>query len=163
LDADSSELDEEEQRFVSEIRKHGWFGTGVLEHEEGPQFSYTTGFWLRFKFPEIITFSLKHEVAHHAFWDMYRTLESGELFTIGEPLENIFENVKAALLPVSERQFKDHLGWSLWFYRGSAFPCVQLVWTDPKGFFPWQAGYSADFIAAQPDLTDGSWSGLRQH
>jgi len=163
LDADSSELDEHEQKFVSEIRKHGWFGTSVFGDEEGPGFSYTTGFWLRFKFPEVITLSLKREIAHDTFWYMYRTLENGELFVIGEPIATIFENGKAALLPVSERQFKDHLGWSRWFYGGDAFRCVQLVWPDPNGLFPWQTGYSAEFIEAQPDLTEGNWSGLGHH
>jgi len=163
LDADVSKLDEHEQKFVSEIRKHGWFGTAVFGDEEGPGFSYTTGFWLKFSFPEIITFSLKREIAHDTFWHMYHTLEAGETLAIGEPIESIFENCKAGLLPVSKRQFKDHLGWSRWFYGGDAFRCVQLVWADPNGFLPWQTGYSPEFIEAQPDLTEGSWSGLRQH
>jgi len=163
LDADVSKLDEHEQKFVSEIRKHGWFGTAVFGDEEGPGFSYTTGFWLKFSFPEIITFSLKREIAHDTFWHMYHTLEAGETLAIGEPIESIFENCKAALLPVSKRQFKDHLGWSRWFYGGDAFRCVQLVWADPNGSLPWQTGYSPEFIEVQPDLTEGSWSGLRQH
>jgi Domain of unknown function (DUF4262) len=163
LDADFSTLDEHEQNFVLQIRKHGWFGTSVFGNEEGPGFSYTTGFWLKFNFPEVITFSLKREIAHDTFWHICRMLENGESLAIGEPIDSIFENIEAAFLPVSEHQFKDHLGWSRWFYGGDAFRCVQLVWTDPNGFFPWQTGYSAEFIEAQPDLTDGKWSGLRQH
>jgi len=34
---------------------------------------------------------------------------------------------------------------------------------DRDGYFPWQQGYAAEFIQAQPDLTDGNWSGLREH
>jgi len=163
LDADVSKLDEHEQRFVSEIRKHGWFGTAVFRDEEGPGFSYTTGFWLKFSFPEIITFSLTREIAHETFWHMYRTLEAGDLLAIGEPIKSIFENSRAALLPVSKGQFKNYLGWSRWFYCGDEFQCVQLVWTDRNDCFPWEVGYSAEFIKAQPDLTEGSWLELRQH
>jgi uncharacterized protein DUF4262 len=163
LDADLSALDEPEQEFVSQIRQLGWFGTHVLGDEEEPGFSYTTGFWLNLNFPEVITFSLRREIAHDTFWHIYRTLESGDAFAIGRPIESIFEGSEAALLPVSERQFKEHLGWSRWFYRGNGFQCVQLVWTDPSGFFPWQTGYSAELIEAQPDLTEGKWAGLRQH
>jgi hypothetical protein len=163
LDADFSALDEQEKEFISQIRRHGWFGTHVFVDEEGPGFSYSTGFWLNLNFPEVITFSLKREIAHDTFWHMYRTLKSGDVFAIGKPIEDIFESGEAALLPVSERQFKDHLGWSRWFYGGDTFRCAQLVWTDPNGFFPWQTGYSAELIEAQPDLTEGKWSGLRQH
>ncbi|HZO44722.1 MAG TPA: DUF4262 domain-containing protein [Xanthobacteraceae bacterium] len=163
LDADPSKLDEQEQNFVSQIREHGWLGTSVFGDEAGPGFSYTTGFWLNLKFPEVITFSLRREIAHDTFWHIYRTLKGGDGLAIGTPIESIFESGGAALLPVSESRFKDHLGWSRWFYGGDAFRCVQLFWTDPNGFFPWQAGYSAEFIEAQPDLTEGKWSGLRQH
>jgi hypothetical protein len=163
LDVDPSKLDEQEQNFVSQIRKHGWLDTSVFGDEEGHGFSYTTGFWLNLKFPEVITFSLKREIAHDTFWHIYQTLKSGDVLAIGKPIESIFESGEAALLPVSESRFKDHLGWSRWFYGGDDFRCVQLVWTDPNGFFPWQTGFSAEFIEAQPDLTDGKWSGLRQH
>ena len=163
LDVDPSKLDEDERKFVSNIREHGWFGTAVFGDEEGPGFSYTTGFWLKLNFPEIMTFALKREVAHATFWDIYRTLEKGEHLAIGEPIAGIFENSDAALLPVSKRHYKDHLGWSRWFYCGDDFACVQLVWTDRDGYFPWQRGYAAEFASAQPDLTVGNWSGLREH
>jgi hypothetical protein len=163
LDADPSALDEQEKNFVSQIREHGWFGTHVFGDEEGPGFSYTTGFWLSLDFPEVVTFSLKREIAHDTFWHIYRTLKSGDVVAVGKPTESIFENTEAALLPVSERQYKSHLGWNRWFYGGDTFRCVQLVWTDPNGFFPWQTGYSSELIEAQPDLTEGNWSGFRQH
>jgi hypothetical protein len=161
-DANPAELDEPEKNFVSQIREHGWFRTSVSADDEGPGFSYTTGFWLNLGFPEVITFSLKDEIAHDTFWHMYKALKNGELFTIGQPVETVFENLEAALVPVAERQFKDHLGWSRWFYGGNGFQCVQLVWPDRTGLFPWQPGYEANLVAAQPDLTDGNWAGLRR-
>jgi uncharacterized protein DUF4262 len=163
LDVDPAKLDQHEQKFVAQIREHGWFGTAVFGDEEGPGFSYTTGFWLKLNFPEIITFALKRETAHDTFWHIYRTLEQGERFAIGVPIDSIFENSHAALLPVSKRYYKDHLGWSRWFYCGDDFDCVQLIWTDRDGRFPWQHGYATEFVEAQPDLTDNAWSGLREH
>jgi hypothetical protein len=99
-----------------------WFGTSVFGDEEGPGFSYTTGFWLNLNFPEVITFSLKREIAHDTFWHIYRTLKSGDVFAIGKPIESIFESGEAALLPVPEGQFRDYLGWSRWFLRRRRFP-----------------------------------------
>jgi len=163
LDVDPTTLDQDEQTFVEQIRRHGWFDTAVLGDEEGPGFSYTTGFWRKLNFPEIITFSLKREIAHETFWHIYRTLEQGERFAIGQPVDSIFQNSEAALLPVSKQHYRDHLGWSRWFYRGDDFACVQLIWTDRAGCFPWQQGYAAEFANAQPDLTDGTWSGSREH
>jgi hypothetical protein len=163
LDEDPSELDEHERNFIANIRQHGWFATFVFADGTGPNFTYTTGFWLNVNFPEIITFSLKKEIVHDTLWHLYRELKRGEKFAVGEPVENVFANLKATLLPVAEHQFEDHLGWSRWFYRGDRFRCLQLVWPDRSGKFPWQAGFSAEMIKAQPDLTEGNWFALRQH
>src|SRR5262245_43677846 len=68
LEAPASMLDEHETKFVAKIREHGWFHMSVARDAEGPGFGYTTGFWLKFDFPELITFSLKRDTAHDIFW-----------------------------------------------------------------------------------------------
>jgi hypothetical protein len=163
LDADAAALDEHEKTFVANIRKHGWTHTFVSEDEEGCGFSYTTGFWLSLNFPELIMFSLRHEIAHDTFWHIYRELEGGHTFVAREPIENIFENLRAVLLPVHKGQFPEYLGWSRWFYGGDDFKCWQLVWPDPNGRFPWHFDVSSAMREGQPDLTEENWCGLRHH
>jgi hypothetical protein len=64
LDAPPELLDKHEQNFVAKIREHGWFATNVGSADGRPPFSFTTGFWLKFRFPELILFTLKDDVAH---------------------------------------------------------------------------------------------------
>ena len=90
LDADPARLDKHEQNFVEKIRKHGRAGTHVFADDEGPGFGYTTGFWLKFEFPELIVFSLRGQVAHDTFWHMHRELEAGKRFAIDKPEHDIF-------------------------------------------------------------------------
>jgi hypothetical protein len=163
LDADPAQLDEHERNFVGQIRKHGWAGTHVASDEEGPGFSYTTGFWFKFNFPELILFSLRGNVAHDTFWHMYHELAAGRRFPVGELTEDIFQNSLAVLLPVSPQQYRPHLGWSRWFYGSDDFLCLQLVFADSCGHFPWSSRSSESFRTTQPDLTTGNWSGLRDH
>jgi hypothetical protein len=163
LDADPAQLDEQEQRFVEQIREHGWFGMHVMSGAEGPGFSYTTGFWLKFLFPELIVFSLPQRIAHDTFWHIYRLLETGRRFPMGERIEDIFKNTAAVLLAVSRQQYRPRLGWSRWFYGSNDFECVQLIFPDPSGHFPWSAGSSDRIRATQPDLTAGNWSGLHDN
>jgi hypothetical protein len=100
LDASPSALDEHERNFVANIREHGWSGTYVPADEVGPGFGYTTGLWLNFKFPELIMFLMKGEIAHATYWHIYRELKAGNTFTIREPIGSIFENLNAVLLEV---------------------------------------------------------------
>jgi hypothetical protein len=161
LDADTAGFDESDKKFIGDIRTHGWHGTYVFADEEGPGFGFTTGFWLKAKFPEIIVFSLDRDDAHDIFWHIFKEREAGKDFPVGEPLEDIFENVPAVLLPVAQQQYAAHLGCSRWFYRGNEFPCLQLVFPDGRGHFPWSEKASNAFRKLQPDLTKGDWAGLR--
>lgn len=161
LDAPPGRLDEHEQNFVSKIRTHGWAGTHVTPDSEGPGFSYTTGFWLKFRFPEVMLFSMRGKTAHDTFWTIYRELEAGRRPPMGEPTGAIFENADVVFLPVSLQQYPNYLGWSGWFYGNDAFECLQLVYPDRDGHFPWAAEASDDAPTAQPDLTVGNWFGLR--
>jgi Domain of unknown function (DUF4262) len=160
LDADFTQLNKHELNFVENIRKHGWVATHVSSDNDGPGFSYTTGFYLKFDFPELILFSLRGPVAHDTFWYIYRELETGRRFPTGEPLDHVFENAAALLLPVSTDQYRAHLGWSRWFYGSDDFQCLQLVFPDSSGQFPWPPHSAESFRATQPDLTSGNWSGL---
>ena len=162
LDADPARLDEHEQNFVAKVREFGWLATQVAGDKQGPEFSYTSGLWLKFAFPEIVLFGLARQVAHDTFWHIYRELEAVKRFAIGTREDAIFENVPAVLLPVSTQHYRDHLGWSRWFYGNDDFQCLQLIFPDSSGLFPWE-GASEGFCALQPDLTSGNWSGRRYH
>lgn len=158
LDAPFGNLDKEEQNFVSNIMKNGWFGTHVSAESEGPGFSFTTGFWVNLKFPEVIVFSLKAQTAHDLFWHMFREAKAGKPPIIGKPAPEILEDSDVFLFPVAKTQYEAHLGWSRWFYSGDDFPCLQLVWPDDKGIFPWQSGFAPQFAGEQQDLTENGWA-----
>ena len=157
LDAPADVLDDQEKSFVAQVREHGWFRTSVFEDDDGPGFSYTTGFWLGAKAPEIIVFSLKSEIAHAVLWDLYRDAAAGTVFPVGQRLSNVFGNIDAVFLPVARPFYPEHLGWSRWFYGNDDWPCVQLVWPDAHGKFRWEPGYEVRFANSQPNLTGEAW------
>jgi hypothetical protein len=157
LDASPSALDAAERDFVDNVREHGWFATHVFGEDEHPGFSYTTGFWFTLQMPEVLVFSLKREIAHNILWDIFRDWKRGAKHPIGMAVPNIFGNAEAYLVPIAKCKYPDHVGWSRWFYGGDDFPCLQLLWPDPAGSFPWQPGFDVRFGADQPDLTENGW------
>lgn len=157
LDKPAEELDALERDFVAKIRNRGWHRANVFADKDGPGFTYTTGFWLRLGAPEVITFSLKWEIAQGALSDMYGALKRGRSFAIGERFP-FFDNAAGVLLPVSRARHREYMAWSSWFYDGDDFPCLQLVWPDVDGNFPWQPGYPKWLEPFQPDLTECGWT-----
>lgn len=157
LDAPPEALDPGEEEFVGKVREYGFFRTSVLGDDRGPGFSFTTGFWVSTGQPELIMFSVKHEIAHDVFWDLFRDAKSNKPIPLGKKTDQLFANLPAYAFPVAKRFYADHLGWSRWFYRGDEFPCIQIVWPDREGVFPWEPGFDPEFAGDQPDLTDKGW------
>lgn len=158
LDLPPEKLDEVEARFVAAIQKFGWFCTRVAGDEVGPSFSYTSGLWAKAKHPELIMFGLLKDTSYGVFEDIYRELDRGIILETGVALPNLFGNAVAYVFPVAEKYYAEYLGWSRWFYRGNAFPCLQIVWPDHAGKFPWEAAFDPAFCNDQPDLTEMGWS-----
>lgn len=157
LDAPDAALDAHERNFVSNIRKHGWVGTGVAAEAGFAGFSYTTGFWVTLGVPEIIVFSLSRETAHAVLWDLFNEMKAGKRQPVRAPTR-VFGNSDGVFFPVNRQRYADHLGWSRWFYGNDDFPCWQLVWPDKDGRFPWQPGVDEAVRADQPDLSAGGWA-----
>lgn len=157
LDAPPDALDQDEQSFVAKIREHGWFRTTVFGDDKGPGFSFTTGFWVNANHPELIMFSTKDEIVRDVFWDLFRQVKDGRPLPIGERTDAVFANLPAYAFPVAKKHYADFLGWSRWFYGGDDFQCLQIVWPDRDGVFPWQSGFDHTFADDQPDLTESGW------
>lgn len=157
LDFPLDVLDGDERSFVGRVREHGWFRTSVLGDSEGRGFSYTTGFWSSANHPELIIFSTKHEIAHEIFWNMFREARDGVQLPFGKRTDAVFANLPAYVFPVAQRHYASFLGWSRWFFDGNEFPCLQIVWSDRAGVFPWESGFAAEFEGNQEDLFERGW------
>ena len=156
LDAPVEALDPAEQSFVAKVREFGWFRTGVSADEDGPGFSYTTGLWVNTQKPEVVMFGME-KIVHDVFWDLYRDARTGRGLPIGCRTDRVFANLPGYAFPVATQYHANHLGWSRWFYSGDSFPCLQIVWPDPAGVFPWEIGFDPAFAGDQPDLTENGW------
>jgi len=158
LDWPTAKLDRAEWSFVDNIRKHGWLRTAALAEEAKPGFSFTTGFTVSTGQPELMIFSTADEVAHEMFWVLFRRAQTGKALPIGKRTNDFFSNLPAYAFQIAKRHFADYLGWSRWFYRGDEFSCLQIVWPDRAGVFPWEAGFDDEFSSDQVDLTERGWT-----
>lgn len=156
LDADPTAFSDYERQLVDAVREHGWFCPSVFADEDGPAFAYSVGFWKSLGKPEVIVFGLPTKVGHAVLWQVYRLFEAGLGPPVGEPIDGLLQGYPAYLMPADEKA-DDFLLSANWFYGGTDYPRLQLVWPDSNGLFPWQAGAEPTFVADQPDLSDATW------
>jgi hypothetical protein len=146
LQAPNEALDKSEQNFVANVREHGWFRTDIFEEEGHPGFSYSTGVSCASR-NSLCTKTVAHDIF---------TCSRGK--TVWTPATiAISRNAQGYVFPVARKFYADHLGWSRWFYAGDDFPCLQIVWPDREGLFPWEDGFDQTFKGKQIDLTEHGW------
>jgi hypothetical protein len=131
------------------------FGLSVMLFEGTdylPAFGYTVGLFEKYHHPELITFGLSAKTLHE-------TLNiGGEMIKKGKTLEAqtsypvFFEEASTTVLPVDPRNVGDYFDYAIWYHQRSDFPCLQLVWTDRSGRYPWEAGFDKELRDLQPLL-----------
>lgn len=160
LGDDPETLNPYERKLVQDVRDHGWRSVTAGADGGAPSFSYTTGFWRSLAAPEVIVFDFPLDLAHDVFGQMYRLLRAGPPLPVGQRIEGVLSGESIFLLPADPVAAADFLLSSRWFYKDAEYPCVQLVWADRAGLFPWQEGFAPGLADLQPDLSRRAWAGL---
>jgi len=79
-------------------------------------------------------------------------MKRGVAFVPEKEYADVLERYPCQFRIVDRSQYKDHLGWSIWFYQGYSFPTLQCFWPDKKGYFPWQSECNPGIRKLQPFL-----------
>jgi hypothetical protein len=147
--------DSGDEKVISDVQRHGCHLVSVLADQHGPGFVYSIGLYLNFGHPEVIVFGLKPEVAGRVLNHIRELARGGETIGSGSTSDAFLEDLSVSFLAVGPEHYRDHLGFALWFYRSllpETFPCLQLVWPDKSGVFPWQEGFDESYAHLQPLL-----------
>ena len=123
------------------IDEYGWAVTKVAPRvgDQGECFAYSTGLFLRFGQPEIIMFGLPLDDMHRMLNIIGAQMREGLRFESGRDFPDILDKYPCQFRIVDPTQYREHVGWSIWFYENLEFPVLQCFWPDKNGFFPWQA------------------------
>ena len=99
---------------------------------------------------------LSHEIAHKLINACVVHIAGGKVFKPFESVSGIMEDYECTFAPISIDNYKEYLGYAIWFYRSlpRPFPAFQLIWPDKEGKFPWEQGYDQRFSKMQKTLFD---------
>lgn len=143
-------MDDGERQVIDDIAQYGWHVIKVADDDEGPAFAFTIGFYRSFQRPEVIITGLPLEVAHVILNAIGDSLRRGEQYQAGGSYDTLLEGYDCTFRTVPKEQYREFLGTAMWYYRGTDFPCLQCIWPDRAGRWPWEPEASDSFRAAQP-------------
>lgn len=161
LDRPSDGYNDYEKDLVANVREHGWQGTSVFpaadDEEPGPGFCYSIGFWRTASIPEILIVGLPMNVGHSVLARIHELAGEGFVPPVGVPVSDVMVGYDCFFFPIAPAAYGEYPLSANWFYGNEDYPCLQLVWTDEAGLFPWQAGFNERFRDDQPDLSPHGW------
>ncbi len=150
--ARTDDLPPPDRKLLDDVDEYGVHIVHVPENGDGPGFSFTVGLWHNFEQPEVIVFGLPEAVAHDLLNALADAADEGQKFLAEQKHEGLLIDYPVRFVGVPKASYHDFLGSAMWAYEGDDFGCVQLVWPDKQGRWPWDPDARDRFAEKQPVL-----------
>jgi hypothetical protein len=114
-------------------------------------YTYTIGLPAHVSFPEVVVFGMKPVNARGLIGLVCDQLRAGVEMPIGVELVGLLDNdLRCRFAPVDLTDWGALFSTAAAWYRGELFEVVQLVYPDPNGFLPYEAGFDQRRVVSQP-------------
>lgn len=119
-----------------------------------PGYEYTIGLPAATGFPEVVVFGLKPAAARGLIGLVVDALRGGTEIPLEVDLVGLLDNeLRCRFAAVDLDRWGALFETAASWYRGEPFALVQLVYPDPNGFLPDEAGFDHRMRFAAPMLT----------
>jgi hypothetical protein len=114
-------------------------------------YTYTIGLPAHVGFPEVVVFGIKPVNARGLLGLVRDLVRDGAEIPLGVELVGLLDNDLRCLFAAVDLGdwgplFETGRSW----YRGEPFELVQLIYPDPNGFLPYEAGFDQHRVVSQP-------------
>jgi hypothetical protein len=146
--------EEADEILFRNVRKHGCHIVGIPGDEEGPGYAFSVGLFANYCHAELIVFGLDPDDQAGVINDVRDRAAAGRTYAAGDVCDDLLVDRRACFVEVPLQAYQDYLGTAIWFYAKSPrpFPCLQIVWADREGRFPWEVGCEERVKRCQPVL-----------
>jgi hypothetical protein len=146
--------EEADKILIRNVRERGCHIQRIAPEKDSPPYAFSIGLALNYGQAEIILFGMSPSNASAIINIVRDDAAAGKKYVDGDVSSDILVNGKVCFIEVPLQLYDTYLGMAIWFYRKSPrpFPCLQLVWPDQHGRFPWETGCDPDARRDQPLL-----------
>lgn len=145
-----------ENQIRREIDANGYHIVIIRAEGDDPGYAFTLGLASNHGHPELCCFGLDEGEQGgplHEFLDAAATMVvEGTRFEAGTLVPGLVERFEIAVRAVTPERRDEWLGFGARFHKNRGFECLQLVWPDQTGRFPWESDCDPRVLAVQPLL-----------
>jgi len=146
--------DDADRRLLADIQDCGVHVVYVPPEVGTPGWAFSIGLFRSHRSPEVIVFGLPQDVSLFVVNELASRAATAPL--VAEQLyDGLLDAHPCILKPVQAVWHRTFVGYATWYYRQRQFPLLQCVWPDHAHLFPWDPGFRASWLWAQPLLFHG--------
>jgi hypothetical protein len=141
----STGLNSTDANTIAKIEEYGLYVLTV-GNKSGRElnYTYTIGNYDTCGKPDLITAGLNHNVAHSCLNEAARRLRTGVDLIPGRHAD-LIGNVDCEFRPVDPKWVGHLMNWANWYYGGTDYPVLQVVYPDLNNLLPEYEGFNRHF------------------
>jgi hypothetical protein len=134
------ELNPSKQHVLEGIEKHGWSVMNVQDSSGKPGWSYTIGLFETYGHPEVIICGMEVDNRQRILNWIGNNAQKKNPFIADQEHDWVLDGYKCWSKPVEKKWYSHLIGFARWFYGydNDKFPCLQAIYPDNAGTYPWQ-------------------------
>ena len=91
-------------------------------------------------------------MAHVLINNIGEDIKNGKIYSSKEFYDNILDDFKCFMTTVTKENYKNYVGYGLWYYKSDNFPLLQCIYPTVKGIYPWESEWPESIKNLQPIL-----------
>lgn len=139
-----------ENRTKENVQTYGYTVMMIPADNYLPAFAYTVGLFETYQHPEIVAVGLPHTTLKVLIDNVCNQIKEGKRFESNNSYSNVISKHDVCFVEVDQTFYPEYLGQATDYYGSKNFPCIQLVWCDSQGNFPWDENFDVSLELKQP-------------
>jgi hypothetical protein len=127
----------------SNIEKHGFHVTYVMESIDFTPFGYSTGLYKNFGIPEAFVSGLPNGLTNTLITNYAQTFKHQKI-PLNKKLDNLTDRFAVSIIAVKNEDLSEKILSSFRCYEDNDFESIQIIFPDLAGKFPEEMGYDYD-------------------
>lgn len=140
------------ERIHQNIEKYGCHVTHVMEDEDGPSFTYSTGIQKHTGQPEVLVSGLDKDMSHFLVNEYNYRIKDGERFAADKFYDEFLEGFQVTFKDIDQKHYDDYLCCCQWYYDGDYFRALHMIWPSMEGIWPWEKKATKEYRYFLPRL-----------
>jgi hypothetical protein len=127
----------------SNIEKHGFHVTYVMELIDFTPFGYSTGLYKNFGIPEAFVSGLPNGLTNTLITNYAQTFKHQKI-PLNKKLNNLTDRFPVYIIAIENEALSEKILSSFRLYEDDDFESIQIIFPDLAGKFPEEMGYDYD-------------------